>query len=89
MSSVYCIECEIEYSHLEVFDLQIMKKTVYWCFNCARKQLAISDLKIIKMNAKEIATYEKKRNCECDSGDGELITSEHKLQKIKDVLELS
>lgn len=56
MSSVYCIQCRDQNSHSQVFDLEIMNETVYWCFACAGKQLQIVDLKIVPMLPKDKTT---------------------------------
>ena len=48
MSQEYCWECGDSYSRNELFDIPIFNKnhTVKWCFNCAMKQLKLSDYRL-------------------------------------------
>lgn len=87
MSSVYCIECEEQYGHSEVFDLKIFNKTVFWCLKCAGKQLEMIDLKIKEMSKKEIEDKEKKDICRDCPDDCELMTDEDFKAEVKRLLE--
>ena len=50
MSAVQCWQCGKDYPKSQVFDIPVFHIgfRIKWCFNCANKQLKLSD-KIIKI----------------------------------------
>ncbi len=53
MTIRYCCECSEEYHTDKGFDIEIFNGSIFWCFECANKQLEIVDLKIKKMTSKD------------------------------------
>ena len=55
MSRFNCCECGEEQHIDKLFSIQIFKDSIHWCFDCANKQLRVSDYHIVKLSKKQAA----------------------------------
>jgi len=79
MSQEYCWECEDSYARDELFDIPVFNKgyTIRWCLNCAMKQLAWTDYRLVPKPKK----YKKFRiqSVEDWSREGDILMQELRL----------